>query len=67
MNIFNKALEETLAEARYNAEAYKAFRDDDIRLGDMTSADRWNRLYRQEVFRVRMYEHMINDCVRRVG
>ena len=59
--------ETALAEARYDAETYKAFRDDDVRLGDIASAERWNRLYLSACVRVRMYEMMTYSGERRVG
>lgn len=63
----HKSFECSLEEARYDAEAYKAFRDDDIRLGDARSAKRWDKLYFEAVLRVQLYESMIKSFGGRVG
>lgn len=58
---------ELLEEARSEAEIFRAFRDDDIRLGDETSAMRWNRLWRGKIHMARQYESMIRLYEGRVG
>lgn len=56
-----------LKEIREEAEAYRAFRDDDLKLGDEASANRWDRLYEAALIRLRMMEAMTRPLVGRVG